>query len=184
MVILETERLVLRHQEPGDVEALWALYRNPEVVRFIPDAARSREETLAEIAWFRNGHPRRPELGLWATVLQESGAVIGRCDLIPWTIDGQDEVEVAYLIDPAHWGRGLATEAARAIRDYARDTLGLTRLIALIDADNVASRRVAEKIGLAFEKEGRDEIGPFLLYARHRPAMPEGDSHAHPNQFR
>lgn len=165
MIILETERLLLRHQEPGDVDGLWALYQDPRVSRFIPDVARSREEVLEELEWFRNGHPRFPELGLWATVLKESGGLIGRCGLIPWTIDDRHEVEVAYLIDPAQWGRGLATEAARAIRDHAHHKLGLPRLIALIDAENVASRRVAEKIGLAFEKVGRDQYGEFQIYA-------------------
>jgi RimJ/RimL family protein N-acetyltransferase len=57
-------------------------------------------------------------------------------------------------------------------------------LICLIDHDNTASIRVAEKIGMAFEKEGQDEKGPFWLYAISRPALPEGDSHAHPNQLR
>jgi ribosomal-protein-alanine N-acetyltransferase len=167
-VILETERLLLRHQEPDDLDALWSLYSDPEVVRYIPDVSRTREETQKEIAWFQNGHPRHAELGLWATVLKENGAYIGRCGLLPWTLDGQFEVEVAYLIGRAQWGKGLATEAALAIRDYAFQTLGLTRLVCLIDHGHVASQRVAEKIGMAFEKEGRDEIGPFQLYSMQR----------------
>ena len=115
--------------------------------------------------WFRNGHPKHQELGLWATILKETGQFIGRCGLLPWTIDGQDEVEVAYLIDKALWGQGLGTEAARGIRDYALDKLGLTRLVCLIDKSNLASIRVAEKIGMAFEVEGQDALGPYHLYA-------------------
>ncbi len=113
-----------------------------------------------------NGHPRRPELGLWATIFKETGAFIGRCGLLPWTIDGREEVEVAYLLDKAYWGQGLATEAAGAIADYAHNTLGLKRLICLIDEGNIASRRVAEKIGMRFERKGEDEKGHFLLYSR------------------
>jgi ribosomal-protein-alanine N-acetyltransferase len=75
-------------------------------------------------------------------------------------------VEVAYLIDPAYWGQGLGTEAAQGVLDYAVATLGLSRLICLIDPGNAASIRVAEKIGMRFEREGRDEKGPFLLYSR------------------
>jgi ribosomal-protein-alanine N-acetyltransferase len=168
MHILTTDRLLLRHQELDDLDALWALYSDPAVVRYIPDAPRTREETLEQIEWFQHGHPRHPELGLWATVLKESGQFIGRCGLLPWTIDGQHEVEVAFALAQAHWGQGLATEAALAIRDYAFQTLGLTRLVCLIDHGNVASERVAEKIGMAFEKEGRDEIGPFQLYTLNR----------------
>lgn len=164
MLILETERLLLRHPQQGDLEALFALYRNPEISHYIPEAPQTLAETQEELDWFRNGHPRHPELGLWSTVLKENDRYIGRCGLLPWTIDEQFEVEVAYLIDQAYWRKGLATEAALAIRDYGFHNLGLKRLVSLIDAENVASIRVAEKIGMTFEKASRDEIGPFQLY--------------------
>ncbi|MCO5191114.1 MAG: GNAT family N-acetyltransferase [Anaerolineae bacterium] len=168
MLILETNRLQLRHPIQDDLEALFALYRNPDISRYIPDAPQTVEETQEELDWFRNGHPRHPELGLWATVLKENGRFIGRCGLLPWTIDGQLEVEIAYLIDQAYWGLGLATEAAQAIRDYGFYQLNLSRLVSLIDAENTASIRVAEKIGMTFEREGHDEIGPFQLYTIER----------------
>jgi ribosomal-protein-alanine N-acetyltransferase len=165
MKILETERLILRHLESDDLDDLYAIYRDPEVIRFIPDASRTYEETREELEWHRNGHPRRPELGLWATIHKETGAFIGRCGLLPWNIDGQPEVEVAFLLARAYWGQGLATEAARGIVRYGFEELHLTRLICLIEQDNLASIRVAEKIGMAFEKEGEDEIGPFLVFS-------------------
>jgi RimJ/RimL family protein N-acetyltransferase len=165
MMILETERLLLRHFEPSDLEPLFALYRDPEMRRYFPDGTETLEETREEMAWYFNGHPDYPELGLWATLLKENGQFVGRCGLLPWTIDDQFEVEIAYMIDKRFWGQGLGTEAAAGIRDYAFEQLGLTRLICLIDEENRASIRVAEKIGMAFEKEGRDELGPFHLYA-------------------
>jgi len=164
-IILETKRLVLRHQVIEDLDALWALYCDPEITKYIPDASRSREEAREELEWHMNGHPRFPELGLWATILKETGMFIGRCGLLPWTIDGQQEVEVAYTIAREYWGQGLATEAAQAILNYGFEKLGLSRLICLIDSENVASQRVAEKVGMSFEKEGRDEVGPFLIYS-------------------
>ena len=94
MLILETNRLQLRHPIQDDLEALFALYRNPDISRYIPDAPQTVEETQEELDWFRNGHPRHPELGLWATVLKENGRFIGRCGLLPRTIDGQLEVEI------------------------------------------------------------------------------------------
>ena len=115
-----------------------------------------------------HGHPRHPELGLWATILKETNTFIGRCGLLPWNIDGQDEVEVAYMISKPYWGKGLGTEAAQAILDYGFTKLDLPRLVCLIDEEHIASIKVAEKIGMHFEKEGRDEIGPFLLYSRNR----------------
>lgn len=132
---------------------------------FLPEGVLSREDTLEELEWHMNGHPTHPELGLWATIHRQTGHFIGRCGLLPWTLDGVPEVEVAYLIDKAYWNQGLGTEAARGVRDYAHQTLGLTRLVCLIDEDNRASIRVAEKIGMVFERESRDEAGSFHLYA-------------------
>ena len=165
MPILETERLLLRHFIPDDLESLFALYRDPEVRRFFPEGTLTIEETREELEWHQNGHPQHPELGLWATIHKESGQFIGRCGLLPWTIDGQFEIEIAYMIAKDFWGQGLGAEVAQGIRDYAFDQLGLTRLICLIDEDNQASIRVAEKTGMAFEKTGRDELGLFHLYA-------------------
>jgi RimJ/RimL family protein N-acetyltransferase len=158
MKILETNRLILRHQVLDDLDNLFALYCDPDVSRYIPDVPRNYEEAREELEWHMNGHPKHPELGLWATIHKETNKFIGRCGLLPWTIDGQNEVEVA-------WGQGLGTEAAQAILDYGFEKLNLSRLICLIDEENLASIKVAEKIGMNFEKEGRDEIGPFLLYS-------------------
>jgi RimJ/RimL family protein N-acetyltransferase len=172
MKILETPRLLLRHLEPGDLDVLFALYRDPEIRRYYPDGTLTYQETKEELEWFLNGHPQHPELGLWATIHRETGAFIGRCGLLPWTIDGQYEVEVAYMIAKEYWGQGLGTEAALGVRDYAFERLGLSRLICLIDRDNVASMRVAQNIGMTFEREGRDDVGPFMLYSMTRSANP------------
>ena len=166
MIILETPRLILRHQELADLASLYELYRDPDVIKYIPDAPRSLQEAREELEWHMHGHPRHPELGLWATIHKATGRFIGRCGLLPWTIDGKQEVEVAYLIGKEFWGQGLGTEVAQAILEYGFYQLHLTRLICLIDEANLASIKVAEKIGMKFEKEGKDEIGPFLLYSK------------------
>ena len=114
-IILETPRLILRHQVPADLDDLWALYCDPEITKYIPDAPRTREEAREELEWHMNGHPRNPDLGLWATIHKETGKFIGRCGLLPWTIGDQQEVEVAYTIARPYWGKGLGTEAAQAI---------------------------------------------------------------------
>ena len=168
MKILETSRLILRHQVLDDLDSLFALYCDPEVSKYIPDAPLNYEEAREELEWHMNGHPKYPELGLWATIHKETNNFIGRCGLLPWTIDGQNEVEVAYLISKSYWGQGLGTEAAQAILNYGFDKLNLSRLICRIDEENLASIKVAEKIGMSFEKEGRDEIGPFLVYSKNK----------------
>ena len=164
-IILETPRLILRHQALFDLDDFWALYCNPNITKYIPDAPRSRDEAKEELEWHMHGHPKHPQLGLWATVHKPTGKFIGRCGLLPWTIDGQIEVEVAYTIAEEFWGQGLATEAARAIRDYGFEILNLSRLICLIEEENVASKKVAEKIGMKFEREAHDEMGTFLIYS-------------------
>jgi len=169
MKILETENLILRHLEADDLNDLFRLYSDPDVRRYFPDGTRDLAYTKDELEWFLNGHPDHPELGLWATIHRESKRFIGRCGLLPWTIDGRFEVEVAYLLDKAYWGQGLGTEAAQAVLDYGFENLQLPRLICLVERENVASIRVAKKIGMAFEREGKDENGPFLLYARTNP---------------
>ncbi len=165
MMILETKRLLLRRFVTNDLDDLFKFYSDPDVIRYIPDAPRSYEETREELEWHRNGHPKFSELGLWATIYKETGQFIGRCGLLPWTIDGQHEVEVAFAFAKAYWGQGLATETAQALVHYGFEHLGLSRLICLIDHDNEGSIKVATKIGMTFEKESKDEYGPFLVYA-------------------
>jgi ribosomal-protein-alanine N-acetyltransferase len=166
--ILETERLLFRHVVMADLDDLYAFYSDPQVVKYIPDAPRTYEETREELEWFMNGHPKFPELGLWAAIYKQTGQFIGRCGLLPWTIDGQEEVEVAFAFSRPYWGKGLGTEAARGISRYGFEQLHLSRLICLIDPENQGSIKVATKLGMAFEREARDDYGPFSIYAMNR----------------
>jgi RimJ/RimL family protein N-acetyltransferase len=165
MKILETKRLILRRLLPDDLDNLYALYSDQEIRRYFPEGTLTYEETKDELEWFLNGHPDHPQLGLWATIHKDSHHFIGRCGLLPWTIEQRLEVEVAYLLDKAYWGQGLATEAAQAIADYGFEQLHLSRLICLIDPHNQASIKVARKIGMTLEKELEDEKGPYLVYS-------------------
>ena len=166
MVVLQTPRLTLRHLVREDLAALHALYRDPEIRRYFPEGTLTLEETRQELEWFLHGHPEFPELGLWATVDRSSGAFLGRCGLLPWEFDGRREVELACLIDKLHWGEGFATEAATAIVDYAANVLHLGRLICLILPGNIASTRLALKMGMSFERELVDEFGLCQVYSR------------------
>jgi RimJ/RimL family protein N-acetyltransferase len=116
-----------------------------------------------------HGDPRHPGLGLWATVERASDEFLGRCGLLPWHIEGKDEVELAFMIKKGRWREGLATEAAQGIIKHAHDVLGLRRLVCLVMPGNAASAGVAEKVGMNFEREFTDEHGPSLLYSRALP---------------
>src|ERR1051326_3201731 len=166
MKILETRRLILRHLLPEDLDPLFALYSDPEIRRYYPEGTLTYEETKEELEWFLHGHPTHPQLGLWATLHKETHQFIGRCGLLPWTIEQRPEVEVAYMLSKEYWGQGLGTEAAQAIVHYGFEQLGLSRLICLIDPENQASIKVAQKIGMTLEKEVDDGKGLALLYSR------------------
>ena len=173
-IILETPRLILRHQVLADLDDLWALYQNPNITKYIPDAPRSREEAQEELEWHMHGHPRHPELGLWATILKENGKFIGRCGLLPWEVDGVHEVEVAYTIAEEYWRQGLASEAAQGILKYGFETLKLPRLVSLIEPENIGSQKVAEKMGMRLEKKVQMPVNgidyPVWIYSIEKEA--------------
>jgi RimJ/RimL family protein N-acetyltransferase len=167
-MILETERLVLRRFVPEDLDDLYTLYQDSEIRQFFPESILSYAQTKEELEWFSNGHPRFPELGLWATMNKKSGEFMGRCGLLPWIIEERQEVEVAYLLGKKFWGQGFASEAGLGIVHYAFGELNLSRLICLIDPENSASIKVAERIGMSLEQrvDGIDGDGiPTLIYS-------------------
>ena len=151
MLILETERLLLREFVPDDVDALAAVLSDSETMRYYP-AVLDRDGVAA---WIERNRRRYTDAGhgLWAMVSKSSGEVIGDCGLTRQTVEEVDEIEIGYHVRRDLWGRGYASEAAGACRDYGFERLGAERLISLIRPENVPSRRVAEKIGLTLWKE-------------------------------
>lgn len=173
MIVLETPRLTLRHLEPADLDALATIQADPEVMRYFPSGPRSRAITADDLGRCIRTQAERG-FSLWATIHRPDGQFIGRCGLLPEAINGVEEVEVAYLIARSHWGLGLATEAARAIRDHALHTLGHPRLMSLIHRDNLASRRVAEKAGFRPERLVQFMNHRCWIYALDRATAPGG----------
>jgi RimJ/RimL family protein N-acetyltransferase len=98
-------------------------------------------------------------------ILSATGEFAGDCGLTPQRVDGAEEIELGYHILAHLQGKGYATEAAAACRDFARDTLGLQRLIAIINPANIPSQRVAAKIGLKPEKRAIVFGNEQVIYA-------------------
>jgi len=170
--VIETLRLVLRRLSMSDLDALALLYSDLEVRRYFPDGVRTYEQTRDELKWIIDVYYVQYGYGLWATVHKDTGDFIGRCGLLPWEIHGRTEVEVAYLLDKTYWRRGLATEAAAAIVNYAFETLPVDRLICMVDPENATSRRVATKVGMTMLWDDYvDEFGPAHVYAVNRPRV-------------
>lgn len=149
--ILETERLVLRQMTMDDVDALMDIFSDPEAMRYYP-STKSRDEAEGWVRWVQHSYEENG-FGLWAAILMETGEFTGQCGLMPQQVEGHREVEIGYLFLRRFWGRGLATEAAYAARSYGFRRLGLDRLVSLIDPANVPSKRVAERVGMEFEKQ-------------------------------
>jgi ribosomal-protein-alanine N-acetyltransferase len=163
---LETDRLAFRKFHPDDLDGLCKLYADEDVRRYFPEKTLDRAQTRSELDWFlKGGDPNYPRLVLWAVILKSSGRFVGRGGFIPWTIDGNPEVEIAYMLDKEYWRQGLGAEMARALVSYGFTQLGLSRLIALIDSRNDASIRTAEGVGLRFEREVEVDGHPCLIYA-------------------
>lgn len=151
-MIFETARLKFRYLEPSDLEDLFRLYSDPVIRRYFPDGVRTEDETREELEYFLHGHPKDPRLGLWATIEKTTGLFVGRCGLLQWEIDGAVEIEIAYMIAKERWGEEFGSEAANGLVDYAFRSLGLPKVIALIDPEHEASIRTAKSAGLEFER--------------------------------
>jgi RimJ/RimL family protein N-acetyltransferase len=122
MTIIETERMLLRFVEPGDLDALAAIYSDPETGRFIGGPA-DRNETWDRIQRMRRFYRER-RCGPYVALLKSTGEMIGRCGFLFWTIEGRDEVEIAYSLARRFWGQGLATK--RFVRSRATVSIGCT----------------------------------------------------------
>jgi ribosomal-protein-alanine N-acetyltransferase len=144
--ILTTERLLLREMVPADLDFVAAMLADPEVMRFYPKTYTRAEaqEWLdrQRTRYLRDGH------ALWLASWRATGEPVGQIGVVRQTVKGVDETEVGYLLARAFWGQGLATEAARACRDHALQTLGRSHVISLIRPENLSSCRVAERMGM------------------------------------
>ncbi|MGW1669805.1 GNAT family N-acetyltransferase [Streptomyces sp. NPDC002324] len=155
-----TPRLAFRQMTQDDLDDMAALLGDPDVMRHHP-RPRTRQEALDWIRWNQRLY-RQKGFGLWLLTLRTSGEFVGDCGLTPQEIEGVTELEVGYRVRTDLQGRGYATEAAAACRDHARDALHAERLVAIIRPDNRPSQRVAEKIGLPFERAATSRSGPLV----------------------
>jgi ribosomal-protein-alanine N-acetyltransferase len=153
----ETERLIWRPFAPTDLDALYYLHGQPELMRYIIGRTRSDKETQDNL----NAHMALRErygFGLGMIFWRATDEVIGRGGLLPVVHGGVVEGEIIYMFEQRHWGRGLATEFASVLLRIGRDQLHLPRLFAKARPANVGSVRVMQKIGLTFVSETVDDV--------------------------
>lgn len=144
---LETERLRLRHFTLDDVQAMFALNSDPEVIRYAEaEPARDLAEARLRLETGPLSDYAAYGYGRFAVEWKASGQVIGFCGIKYITELGLPEIGYRYL--KPYWGRGIGTEAARVCVEFARHDLAIEKLIALIIPENTASIRLAEKLGM------------------------------------
>jgi len=171
-VLLETERLLLRRFTEDDVDNLFDLDSDPEVMRFLSGGKPTPRDVIQNetLPRFLRSYTRLEGPGVWAAIEKSTGAFLGWFALRPTEGADPDEVELGYRLRKSAWGKGYATEGSRALVRKGFTELGVQCLIATTDRVNHASRRVMEKAGLTLIRTFRfDDPWPCL------PEGPEQD---------
>ncbi len=147
---LETDRLILRKMTPSDAEAVFAYASDPEVTRYVVwDTHRSIQDSRAflELAVQKYKSGGEPD---WGIVYKGDHRFVGTCGFVGWDGD-HARAEIGYVLSREYWGRGLMPEAVRAMIAFGFERMGLNRIEARCIAENTASARVMEKVGMIYE---------------------------------
>lgn len=149
--MLETERLILRRMNESDIDEIFVMRTDKDVMRYIREPVAKRKEAenwinLVSSRW------EDEKIGFCALVEKQSGKFIGWCGL--WRLKETGEIEVGYALKKDFWGKGFAVEAAEAFLEYGFGELNLEKIVAVANPENRASRRVMEKLGMRFDYTG------------------------------
>ncbi|MXW29398.1 MAG: GNAT family N-acetyltransferase [Chloroflexi bacterium] len=148
---LETPRLVLREYTEDDSAAVLAYQSDVRYLRYYPWEGRTLDDAQRFVQQFIDWQAESPRRRFQlAVLLCKSGVLIGSCG-VRRKPDDDTEADIGFELSPEHWGRGYATEAATAMADFAFRELGVRRLSSWCIAENVASARVLEKLGMSLE---------------------------------
>jgi Acetyltransferases, including N-acetylases of ribosomal proteins len=164
--ILETRRLRLREFHPDDLDKLAAMVADEEQMRFYP-RPKTRDEARA---WIGRNLSLYEEygFGFWLIESRPTSVFLGYCGIRPLVLQSAPATEIGWHTKKTSWDQGIATEAAAAVRDLAFARFAQTRLVALIHPDHLASRRVAEKIGMREEGAITYDGDPYVTYVSER----------------
>lgn len=167
VTIATTKRLTIRELTVDDIKDLYEIYRNPQVKEFIDDIDDYLENEIEKHkAYIKNVYSFYG-YGLWGVYSNDNKKLIGRCGIQNRNINGQNEVELGYLLDVNHWGFGYAIECTSKAIQYAFEYLDIPRIVAVIDKRNTRSVKVAKHIGMTLESEIVDRGRTCYLYTIH-----------------
>lgn len=163
MKILETERLLLRDQQPEDADVLAKMFADAEVMRFIGDGKTYPRSVVEQSITKWNDYGRKHGFTSWAVIRKEDNAFIGKCGFN--RLPDDSDIELSYMLDEPYWGKGYATEIASAVLEHGLNKLGMKRVVALVYPQNSPSIRVIEKTGMKYEKEYEYMGIKMLMYS-------------------
>lgn len=161
--VLRTERLVLRPWRPADRDGLWRMQSNPATTEFLmPVPDRAASDAVADRA---EAHFARHGFGLWVVEAPGVTDFAGYAGLVhvPYDEHFTPAVEIGWRFDPAFWGHGYATEAARAALGFGFQTLGLEEIVAITVPANRRSRAVMERLGMVWDADGDFDLPTIPL---------------------
>lgn len=152
---IETRRLLLRQFTPNDVHALYRIYSNSELFKYMVNEIATEkwllwQQTKAIINSLIENWQKH-QFGVWAVVDKKNQKLIGHCGFK--FLEDTREVQIGYLLMKSYWCRGLATEASSAALKYGFEIAKFERVVAISKSENIASRRVMEKVGMKYEKD-------------------------------
>jgi RimJ/RimL family protein N-acetyltransferase len=149
--MIETERLLLRPMQSNDIDAIFLMRSDADVMRFIREPQKRQES----VNWIKlvSSKWKSHKIGFCSVIYKETNELIGWCGL--WKLSETSEIEVGYAIRKKFWGKGFASESAGAFLDYGFTKLNLTKIVAVAKPENKKSRRVMEKLGMKFDHVGK-----------------------------
>lgn len=160
--ILETERCLVRETTVADVDAFYEIYKEPAITRYMEPLYEEVDEERAYARDYIEKVYAFYDFGIWTVVEKTSGEVIGRAGIC--YREGYEDPELGFVIGVPWQGRGLATEVCRAVLAYADRELGFERVLAFVQPDNMASRRVCRKLGMHEETRVCVQGQDYVLY--------------------
>ena len=174
---IETERLIIRPFTMNDIAAIYKIVSDPEVMRYLPDDVTSLDELKEIFEWLLDCYEKNtPENLIKLTegvIWKEAGTLIGWCGLGPLDFN-PDEIEIFFGLAREYWNRGIAFEVALDMLRYGFEEIGLDRIVAVADPENIGSVKLIEKLGLKFQRvvgklpEKHKSYGGHLYYSMTR----------------
>jgi [ribosomal protein S5]-alanine N-acetyltransferase len=172
---IETERLILRAPITADLpEWVARIWGDPDAMRYMPRNTTTPEESAQAVLNFFTGVRDRQQAGAWAITNKADGQFMGHCMLT--YREAFHEHELGYALGQAFWGKGYATETARAVARYGFEQASLERIFAVVVPENTASWRVLEHLGFVYEKDVTHYNMPLAYYALRREQFVPGDA--------